>query len=151
MTKWHYVVLGIRLSGKVKQNTSKSRLPEVLKRASATPSMLERFFLESGWDHNFVAEKLPEYNPVTDVHCTFAHTPEYKKQHDQILALEELDRKRLRNTFPWSKVFFRDNNKGNGIKRFETQSCQCSNSIRITTKRYSCIEGQKARWQEREK
>ena len=102
VTKWHYVVLGIRLSGKVKQNTSKSRLPEVLKRASATPSMLERF-LESGWDHNFVAEKLPEYNPVTDVHCTFAYTPEYKKQHDQILALEELDRKRLRNTFPGQK------------------------------------------------
>ena len=103
VTKWHYVILGIRLSGKVKQNTSKTRLPEVLKRASTTPSMLERFFLESGWDHNFVAEKLPDYNPVTDVHCTFAHTPEYKKQHDQILALEELDRKRLRNTFPGQK------------------------------------------------
>ena len=128
VTKWHYVVLGLRLSGKMNQSASKAQLPEVLKRASTTPSMLERFFLESGWDHNFVAEKLPEYNPVSDVHCTFAHTPEYKKQHDQILALEQLDRKLLRNTFPGQKFASTAPKKVNELKQTPVNAATASGS-----------------------
>ena len=119
-TKWRYVILGLRLSGKKQIEEQKARLPPLLNTPSTTQSMIERFFLESGWDHNFVAEKLPEYDAVSDVHCTYAHTPEYKKQHDQILALEELDRQRLRNTFPGQK-FLKNSGSSKRVDKLQTE------------------------------
>eukprot|EP00505_MAST-04D_sp_SCG-Rhode-Island_P001386 Stramenopile-MAST_4_protein_1386 len=102
LTQWKYALLGIRMGSTITAE-KKKHLPEAMKRDSVTESGLARYFLESGWDHNFVAEKLPVYNPVGDKHCTFAHTPEYKTRHEQILALEEQDRKMNKVQFPGQK------------------------------------------------
>jgi hypothetical protein len=102
LAAWRYTVLGIRMGSKIVVE-SKKRLPEAMKRDSVTESGLQRYFLESGWDHNFVAEKLPVYDPKDDVHCTFAHTSVYKKHHEEIVALEEADRKLNKIKFPGQK------------------------------------------------
>ena len=76
---------------------------------------------------------------MTDVHCTFAHTPEYKKQHDQILALEELDRKRLEIHFP-VKVFFRDNKKVMELKDSKRNPAKAATASG-SPQNYSCLKG----------